>query len=103
MLNADHELFNDHLGQVNKQVNVLKESERNEKQDEKVRSSNDVQDLDDKFHVKKIDGYRLLVAEFVAEGAITEHLIQAGPNAEKKNTKQDRSMFFILCTASCYV
>jgi hypothetical protein len=40
--NADHELFNVHLGQVNEQVNNLRESERNKKQDEKVRSSDDV-------------------------------------------------------------
>jgi hypothetical protein len=62
-----------------------------------------MQDLDDKFHVKKIDGYSLLVAEFVAEGALTEHLMQAGPNAGKKNTKQYWSMFFLLCMTLCYV
>jgi hypothetical protein len=98
MLNADHELFNVHLGQVNKQVNDLRESERKKEQDKKVRPTNVVQVLDDKFYVKKIDGYSLLVAEFVAE-----HLMQAGPNAGKKNTKQDWSMFFIFCTALCYV
>jgi hypothetical protein len=49
------------------------------------------------------DGYSLLVTEFVAEGALTEPLIQAGPNAGKKNTKQDWSMFFILSLALCYV
>jgi hypothetical protein len=75
MLNADHELFKVHLGQVNKQVNDLRESESKKEQDEKVRSTNDMQDLDDKFHVKNIDIYSLLVAEFVAEGALTEHLI----------------------------
>jgi hypothetical protein len=96
MLHDDHELFNVHLGHVNKQVNDLKESERKKEQDEKARAPNDVQDLDDKFHVKKTDGYSLLIAEFVAEGALTEHLIQAGPNAGKKNTKQDWSMFFFV-------
>ncbi len=40
-----------------------------------------MQDLDDKFCVNKTDGYSLLIAEFVAEGALTEYLIQAGPNA----------------------
>jgi hypothetical protein len=73
MLNDDHELFNDHLGHVNKQVDDLRESERKKEQDKKVRAANDVQDLDDKFHVKKTDRYSLLVAEFVAEGALTEH------------------------------
>jgi hypothetical protein len=53
--------------------------------------------------VKKIDGYTLLVAEFDAEGAFTEHLNQAGPNGEKKKTKQDWSMIFILCSALCIV
>ncbi len=55
-----------------------------------------MQDLDDKFHVKKTDGYSLLIAEFVAEVAFTEHLIQADPNAGKKNTKQDWSMLFFV-------
>jgi hypothetical protein len=59
MLNFDHELFNVNLGQVNKQVNDLRESERNKEQDKKVRSTNDVQNLYDKFYVKKIDGYRV--------------------------------------------
>jgi hypothetical protein len=77
-------------------VNDLRESERKKEQDKKVRATNDVQNLDDKFHVNKTDGYSLLIAEFVAEGALTEHLIQAGPNAGKKNTKQDRSMFFFV-------
>ena len=81
----------------------LRESERNIEQDKKVRSTNDMQDLDDKFHVKKIDGYRLLVVECVAEGALTEHIIKACQYAGNKNTKQDWSMFFIFCTASCYV
>jgi hypothetical protein len=81
----------------------LRESEQNKEQDKKVRSINVVQDLDDEFHVKKINGYRLLFAEFVAEGALTEHLFQAGLNAGEKNTKQDWSMFFMLCTALCYV
>jgi hypothetical protein len=34
--------------------------------------------------VKKIDGYSILVAEFHPDGALTEHLIQAGSNAGKK-------------------
>jgi hypothetical protein len=55
MLNADHELFNVHLGQVNKQINDLRESKKKKAEDEKVRSTNDVQDLNDKFHVKRID------------------------------------------------
>ncbi len=33
MLNADHELFNVHLGQINKQVNDFRESERKKEQD----------------------------------------------------------------------
>ncbi len=96
MLNDNHELFNVHLGHINKRVNDLRENERKKEQDEKVRAADDVQDLDDKFHVKKTDGYSLLIAEFVAEGALTEHLIQAGPNAVKKNTKEDWSMFFFV-------
>jgi hypothetical protein len=87
MLNADHELFNVHLGQVNKSMM-------------KVRSTNDVQDLDNKFHVQRIDGYRLLVGEFDAQGDLTEHLIQTGQHAGKKNTKQDWSKFILLCMPS---
>ena len=93
MLNADHELFNAHLGRVNKRENDLRESKKKTEQDEKVRATDDVQDIDDKFHVQKIDGYSILVAEFLPEGALTEHLIQAGSNAGKKNTKQDWSKF----------
>jgi hypothetical protein len=97
MLNDDHELFNVHLGHINKQVNDLRESERKKEQDKEVRAADDVQDLDDKFHVKKTDGYSLLIEEFVVEGALTEHLIQAGPNPGKKNTKQqDWSMFYFV-------
>ncbi len=54
-----------------------------------------------KFHVKKIDGYSILVVEFVPEGALTEHLIQSGLNAGKKNTKQDWSKF-LYCVQTCY-
>lgn len=96
MLNADHELFNAHLGQVNKPENDLRESKKNIEQDEKVRATDDVQDIDDKFHVQKIDGYSILVAEFLPEGTLTDHLIQLGTNAGKMNTKQDWSTF--LCT-----
>ncbi len=96
MLNDDHELFNVHLGHINKQVNDLRESERKKEQEEKVGAADDMQDLDDKFHVKETDGGSLLIAEFAAEGACTEHLIKAGPNAGKKNTKQDCSMFFFV-------
>ena len=73
MLNADHELFNAHLGRVNKPENDLRESKKNIEQDEKVRATDDVQDIDDKFHVQKIDGYSILVAEFLPEGALTDH------------------------------
>ena len=93
MLNDDHELFNTHLGRVNKRDNDIRESKKKKEQDEKIRSTDDVQDIDDKFHVKKIDGYSILVAEFHPDGALTEHLIQAGSNAGKKNTKQDWSKF----------
>ena len=93
MLNDDHELFNAHLGRVNKHENDIRESKKKREQDEKVRYTDDVQDMDDKFHVKKIDGYSILVAEFLPDGALTEHLIQAGLNAGKKNTKQDWSKF----------
>lgn len=96
MLNADHELFNAHLGRVNKRENDLRESKKKIEQDEKVRATDDVQDIDDKFHVQKIDGYSILVAEFLPEGALTDHLIQSGTNAGKMNTKQDWSTF--LCT-----
>jgi len=96
MLNADHELFNAHLGRVNKRKNDLRESKKKIEQDEKVRATDDVQDIDDKFHVQKIDGYSILVAEFLPEGALTDHLIQSGTNAGKMNTKQDWSTF--LCT-----
>jgi hypothetical protein len=97
MLNADHELFNAHLGRVNKRENDLRESKKKIEQDEKVRATDDVQDIDDKFHVQNIDGYSILVAEFLPEGALTDHLIQSGTNAGKMNTKQDWSTF--LCTA----
>ncbi len=70
--------------------------ERKKEQDEKVRATNDMQDLYDKFHVKNIDGYCLLIAEFVTEGALTEHLIQAGPHAGKRNNKQDWSILFFV-------
>jgi len=93
MLNDDHELFNTHLGRVNKRDNDIRESKKKKEQDEKIRSTDDVQDIDDKFHVKKIDGYSILVAEFHPDGALTEHLIHAGSNAGKKNTKQDWSKF----------
>jgi hypothetical protein len=73
MLNADHELFNAHLGWVNKRENDLRESKKKIEQDEKVRATDDVQDIDDKFHVQKIDGYSILVAEFLPEGALTDH------------------------------
>ena len=96
MLNADHELFNAHLGRVNKRENDLRESKKKIEQDEKVRATDDVQDIDDKFHVQKINGYSILVAEFLPEGALTDHLIQSGTNAGKMNTKQDWSTF--LCT-----
>jgi hypothetical protein len=96
MLNADHELFNAHLGRVNKRENDLRDTQKKREQDEKVRATDDVQDIDDKFHGQKKDGYSILVSEFLPEGALTEHLIQAGPNAGKKNTKQDWSTF--LCT-----
>ena len=96
MLNADHELFNAHLGRVNKRENDLRESKKKIEQDKKVRATDDVQDIDDKFHVQKIDGYSILVAEFLPEGALTDHLIQSGTNAGKMNTKQDWSTF--LCT-----
>ena len=96
MLNADHELFNAHLGRVNKRENDLRESKKKIEQDEKVRATDDVQDIDDKFHVQKIDGYSILVAEFLPEGALTDHLIQSGTNAGKMNTKQNWSTF--LCT-----
>jgi hypothetical protein len=59
-----------------------------------------VHDLEDKFHVKRIDGYSLLVGEFVAQGDLTEHLIQAGQHARKKNTNQDWSKFILLCMPS---
>ncbi len=55
-LNADHELLNVHLGQINKQINDLRESKKKKAQDEKVRSTDDVHDLDGKFHVMRIDG-----------------------------------------------
>ena len=96
MLNADHELFNAHLGRVTKRENDLRESKKKIEQDEKVRATDDVQDIDDKFHVQKIDGYSILVAEFLPEGTLTDHLIQLGTNARKMNTKQDWSTF--LCT-----
>ncbi len=99
-LNADHELFNVHLGRVNKRINDLRESKKKKAEDEKVRSTNDVQDLDNRFHVKRIDGYSSLVGEFVAQGDLTEHLIQAGQHAGKKNTKQDWSKFILLCMPS---
>jgi hypothetical protein len=101
MLNDDHELFNAHLGQVNKRENDLKERQRKREQDEKVGSTDDIQDVDDRFHFKKIDGYSILVAEFVPEGALTEHLIQAGLNAGKKSTKQDWSKL-LCCVRTCY-
>ncbi len=59
-----------------------------------------MQDLGNKFHVKRIDGYSLLVGEFVAQGDLTEHLIQAGQYVGKKNTNQDWSKFILLCMPS---
>ena len=96
MLNADHELFNAHLGRVNKRENDLRESKKKIEQDEKVRATDDVQDIDEKFHVQKIDRYSILVAEFLPDGALADHLIQSGTNAGKMNIKQDRSTF--MCT-----
>ena len=49
-----------------------------------------------KPYCQKINGYSILVAEFLPEGALTDHLIQSGTNAGKMNTKQDWSMF--MCT-----
>jgi hypothetical protein len=89
------------LDGVNKRENDIRESKKKREQDEKVRSTDDVHDMDDKFHVKKNDGYSILVAEFLPDGALTEHLIKAGSNAGKKNTKQDWSKF--LCRVrTCY-
>ncbi len=55
IMNADYELFNVHLGQINKQVNDLREIKRKKEQDKNFRSINEVQDLEDMFHEKKID------------------------------------------------
>ena len=80
---------------------MLKERECKREQDEKVRSTDNIQDMDDRFHVRKIDRYSILVVAFVPEGTLTEHLIQAGLNDGKKNTKQDWSKF--LCyVQTCY-
>lgn len=87
-LKEDYELFNVHLGRVNKRLNDKKQEAIDKKAAEKMVSSEDMSDLDAKFNAGKHSGYELLLGEFEPVGDLLEHVIQSGCNTGKMNYKQ---------------
>lgn len=90
MLNFDehHELYNVHLGRVNKKVNDLKEKQRKIEAEMKIAAAEDVSDIERKLS-NGIDPYLIIVGEFRSAGPLLTHIIQKGDNKGKSSKKQE--------------
>lgn len=97
-LKDDHELYNQHLGRVNRVINDKKEEQLKQEKLQKINSLDDVSDLDRKFWEDKMNCYQLLLGEFhpVPGEGMKEHRITKGANCGKTKYKQQWSQYFVL-------
>ena len=86
-LTDDHELYNFHLGRVNKKVNDLKEMMRKKEDEEKIAATEDVSDIEHKLS-DGVDPYLIMIGEFRSTGPLLVHIIQKGDNKGKTSKKQ---------------
>ena len=87
-LNDDHELYNVHLGHVNKKFNDLKEKQHKTEAQMKIAASENVSDIERKLS-NGIDPYLIMVEEFRSAGPLSTHIIQKGDNKGKSKQKQE--------------
>jgi hypothetical protein len=71
-LTDDHELYNFHLGRVNKKVNDLKEMMRKKEDEEKIAATEDVSDIERKLS-DGVDPYLIMIGEFRSTGPLFVH------------------------------
>jgi len=86
-VNEDHELYNVHLGRVNKKINDLKEIQRKREEEKKVAATDDVSDIERKLSDGD-DPYLILIGEFMSCGPLSDHIIQRGTDKGKTSKKQ---------------
>ncbi len=72
---CDHELYNVHLGGVNKKINDLKEMQHKRDEEEKVSAAGNVSDIEHKLS-DGVDPYLIIVRELRPTGPILVHVIQ---------------------------
>jgi hypothetical protein len=87
-LHDDHELYNVHLGRVNKKLNDLKDKQQKAVENMKVAAAEDVSDIERKLS-NGIDPYLILVNEFRSVGPLAMHIIQRGDRKGTSTNKQE--------------
>ncbi len=83
----DHELYNVHLGGVNKKINDLREMQHKRDEEEKVSAADNVSDIKRKLS-DGVDPYLIMVGELRPTGLISMHVIQKGDIKGKSTNKQ---------------
>ena len=86
-LNDDHELYNVHLGRVNKKINDLKEILLKGEEDAKVAAADDVSDIEHKLS-DGVEPYLIMIGEFRSIGPLSMHVVVRGNNKGKSSKKQ---------------
>jgi hypothetical protein len=86
-LNDDHELYNVHLGRVNKKINDLKEILLKGEEDAKVAAADDVSDIEHKLS-DGVEPYLIMIGEFRSIGPLSMHVVVRGDNKGKSSKKQ---------------
>jgi hypothetical protein len=86
-LACDHELYNVHLGGVNKKINDLKEMQHKRDKELKVSAADNVSDIERKLS-DGVDPYLTMVGELRPTKPISVHVIQKGDNKGKSTNKQ---------------
>jgi hypothetical protein len=86
-LNDDHELYNVHLGRVNKKINDLKEILRKTEEEQKLSATDDVSDIERKLSAS-VDPYLIMIGEFRSIGPLSVHVVLKGENKGKSTKKQ---------------
>ena len=86
-LKEHHELYNIHLGRVNKKLNDKKEEDR---KTEEAKKTSEVQDFSDLLLMiqNKVKPATILLGEFVSIGELQPHIISKGPNMGDTSYKQ---------------
>ena len=86
-LKEHHELYNIHLGCINKKLNDKKEEDRKA---EEAKKTSEVQDFSDLLLMiqNKVKPATILLGEFVSIGELQPHIISKGPNMGETSYKQ---------------